>query len=81
MRHSTIDFSLLYLKRASETQNHLTFLTEHQGTGYFMKSECIFLLEPEAVFRGRQVRRNSVTVDFIVRVHDSNIILPVKLKA
>ena len=32
---------LLHLKRASETQNHLTFsyrLLEHQGTGYFMIS-------------------------------------------
>ena len=36
MRHSTIDLSLLHLKRASETQNHLTFsywVPEHQGTG------------------------------------------------
>ena len=32
---------LLNLKRASETQNHLTFsyrVPEHQGTGYFMIS-------------------------------------------
>ena len=38
--------SLLHLKRASETQNHLTFsywVPEHQGTGYFMRSECIKL--------------------------------------
>ena len=44
MRHSTIDLSLLHLKKASETQNHLTFsywVPEHQGTGYFMRSECI----------------------------------------
>ena len=42
MRHSTIDLSLLHLKRASETQNHLTFpywVPEHQGTGDFMRSE------------------------------------------
>ena len=47
MRHSTIDLSLLHLKRASETQNHLTFsywVPEHQGTGYFMRSECIKLV-------------------------------------
>ena len=45
-RHSTIDLSLLYLKRASETQNHLTFsywVPEHQGTGDFMRSECMKL--------------------------------------
>ena len=36
--------SLLHLKRASETQNHLTFSPEHQGTGYFMRSECIKLM-------------------------------------
>ena len=36
IRHSTIDLSLLHLKTASETQNHLTFsywVPEHQGTG------------------------------------------------
>ena len=47
MRHSTIDLSLLHLKSASETQNHLTFsywVPEHQGTGYFMRSECIKLV-------------------------------------
>ena len=47
MRHSTIDLSLLHLKRASETQNHLTFsywVPEHQGTGCFMRSECIKLV-------------------------------------
>ena len=46
-RYSTIDLSLLHLKRASETQNHLTFsfwVPEHQGTGYFMRSECIKLV-------------------------------------
>ena len=44
MGHSTID---LHLKRASDTQNHLTFsywVPEHQGTGYFMRSECIKLV-------------------------------------
>ena len=44
---SMIDLSLLHLKRASETQNHLTFsywVPEHQGTGYFMRSECIKLV-------------------------------------
>ena len=44
MRHSTIDLSLLHLKRASD---HLTFsywVPEHQGTGYFMRSECIKLV-------------------------------------
>ena len=47
MRHSTIDLSLLHLKRASETQNNLTFsywVPEHQVTGYFMRSECIKLV-------------------------------------
>ena len=47
MRYSTIDLSLLHLKRASEIQNHLTFsywVPEHQGTGYFMRSECIKLV-------------------------------------
>ena len=47
MRRSTIDLSLLHLKRASETQNHLTFsywVPEHQGTGYFRRSECIKLV-------------------------------------
>ena len=30
----------VHLKRASETQNHLTaWVPEHQGTGYFMRSE------------------------------------------
>ena len=44
MRHSTIDLSLLHLKRASETQNHLTlsyWVSEHQGTGDFKRSECM----------------------------------------
>ena len=47
MRHPTIDLFLLHLKRASETQNHLTFsywVPEHQGTVYFMRSECIKLV-------------------------------------
>ena len=48
MRHSTIsDLFLLHLKRASETQNHLTlsyWVPEHQGTGYFMRSECMKLV-------------------------------------
>ena len=47
MRRSTIDLSLLHLKRASETQNHVTFsywVPEHQGTGDFMRSECIKLV-------------------------------------
>ena len=38
MRHSTIDLSL---------QNHLTFsywVPKHQGTGYFMRSECVKLV-------------------------------------
>ena len=32
MRYSMIDLSLLHLKRASETQNHLTFLTGYSST-------------------------------------------------
>ena len=47
MRHYMIDLSLLHLKRAPETQNHLTFsywVPEHQGTGYFMRSECMKLV-------------------------------------
>ena len=46
MRRSTIDLSLLHLKRASETQNHLTFsywVPEHQGTGYFMRIKHVLV--------------------------------------
>ena len=43
----TIDLSLIHLKRASETQNHLPFsywVPEHKGTGDFMMSECMKLV-------------------------------------
>ena len=47
MRHSTTDLSLLHLKRGSKTQSHLTlsyWVPEHQGTGYFMRFECMKLV-------------------------------------
>ena len=40
MRHSTIDLSLLHLKRASETQNHLPRVPKHQGTDFRVYETC-----------------------------------------
>ena len=40
----TIDLSLLHLKRASDTQNHHLWIPEHQGTGDFVRSECVKLV-------------------------------------
>ena len=42
--HDLYDFFLLRLKRAPETQNHTGPVPEHQGTGYFMRSECMKLV-------------------------------------
>ena len=41
------DLPFSVTSEASETQNHLTFsywVPKHQGTGYFMRSECIKLV-------------------------------------
>ena len=40
MRHSTIELSLLHLKRFSKTQTFSYWVPELHGTGYFMRSEC-----------------------------------------